>query len=410
MKILHVSYFDNQGGAAIAALRIVKAQRKYGIDAKMLVVSKKTDLEYVTAISKFKMFYNKLANKISPIIISQLNKSANPILHSINLFGCGLYKQINKTDYDIIHLHWINGEMLSIKEISKIQKPIVWTLHDSWAFCGAEHHPNGIDDILYSKNYLPRKYKGFNLNRWVLKRKKRCWKNKKFHIVTPSTWETESAKNSILFYNIVTIPCCLNENIFKPIDKNIAKDILNLDRNKKYILFGAIDINNPIKGGDLLFLILNAYIKQYKIDNVDILIFGSSYGQFFSYLGLPVHYLGQIHDEYTMSLIYNATNIMLVPSRMESFGQVASESLACGVPVVCFDIGGLTDIIDHKENGYIATRFDVEDFVQGINWILNEADYSILSKKAREKALINYNEKKCADSYLSVYNDILKNN
>jgi glycosyltransferase involved in cell wall biosynthesis len=412
MKILHVSYFDNYGGAAIAALRILKAQKKHGINAKMLVASKNTDFQYIEAISKVKFLNVRFLNKISTLLINKLNKSTNPILHSINLFGSGLYKQINRMDCDIVHLHWINGEMLSIKEISKIRKPIVWTLHDSWVFCGAEHHPNGVKDDLYVTDYLSKQHKGFNINRWVLKRKKRFWKDTHFHIVTPSNWETESTKKSSLFARntIITIPNCLDINLFKPVDKHIAKNVLNLCLNKRYILFGAAEINkNPIKGGDLLMSILKDFIKKYEPQNIELLIFGSSYSDSFSDIGLPVHFFGTIHDEYTMSLIYNSAEVMLVPSKMESFGQVASESLSCSTPVVCFNVGGLVDIVEHKSTGYIANRFDVEDFTKGINWILNEADHSLLSKKAREKALINYNEKKCVDSYMNIYNEILKN-
>jgi glycosyltransferase involved in cell wall biosynthesis len=110
-----------------------------------------------------------------------------------------------------------------------------------------------------------------------------------------------------------------------------------------------------------------------------------------------------------MSLVYNAADIMLVPSRMDNLPQTATESTSCGIPIVCFNVGGLIDIVDHKATGYIAPRYDVEDFAGGISWILNKADYPLLSKNAKEKALIYYNEKKCVDSYLSLYNDILKN-
>jgi glycosyltransferase involved in cell wall biosynthesis len=410
MKILHISYSDNLGGAAIAALRIVKAQHKHGIDSKMFVVLKNTDMSYILSVSKIRYIYIRLLTKISIFFINKVNKSTNPILHSINLFGSGLYKQINKMDCDIIHLHWINGEMLSIKEISKINKPIVWTLHDSWAFCGAEHYQNGMDDNSYAEGYLPKRYKGVNINRWVLKRKKQFWKNKHFYIVTPSNWETESAKKSSLFAQNITIPNCLDLGIFKPVDKYIAKNILNLCSDKRYILFGAVDVNkNPIKGGDLLKSALKLFIEKYETQNVVLLIFGSSYYDSFLDIGLPIHFLGPIHSEYTMSLVYNASEVMLVPSKMDNLPQTAVEPASCGIPVVCFNVGGLVDIVDHKSTGYIANRFDVEDFAKGMNWILNEADYSLLSQKAREKALMNYNEKKCVDSYLNIYNEILNN-
>ena len=176
MKVLHICYSDGRFGAGIAARRIVKAQRRCGIDAQMFVVLKYTDYSFVHRVSKYKEFYIKFCHEISTFILKKLNKSTNSIMHSLNLFGGRLCRQINRIDCDLVHLHFINSEMLSIKDITKIKKTIVWTFHDSWAFCGAEHYQNGMDDEAYIKDYTPNPYKGFNINRWILKKKKRCWK------------------------------------------------------------------------------------------------------------------------------------------------------------------------------------------------------------------------------------------
>jgi glycosyltransferase involved in cell wall biosynthesis len=413
MKILHICYSDGRFGAGIAAMRIVKAQRNYGIDAQMFVVLKYTDNPFVRRVSRSKELYIKFCHEISTFILKKMNKSTNPILHSINFFGGRLISKINKIDCDIVHLHWINSEMMSIKDVAKIKKTIVWTFHDSWAFCGAEHYQNGMDDINYTTKYLPNPYNGFNINRWTLNRKKRQWENKKIQIITPSEWETESAQKSVLFNNskILTIPNCLNTDIFKPIDKSIARDILNLAREKKYILFGAFGgTANVIKGGDLLISSLKIFAEKYPKNNTELLVFGTSAQLDFPNLGLPVHFLGKIADEYTMSLIYNTADVMLVPSRMDNLPQTATEPAACGIPIVCFNVGGLVDIVKHKQTGYIAKRFNTEDFASGINWILNEADIFLLSKQAREKAIVEYDELKCAKSHLKIYNDILKSN
>jgi Glycosyltransferase len=411
MRILHVCYTDGRSGAGIAAMRIIKAQRNCGLDAKMFVVLKYTDYPYVYKVSKIKEFYIKFCNEVSSIIIKKLNKSTNPIVHSINLFGGGGHKYINKTDCDVVHLHWVNSEMLSICQIAKIKKPVVWTLHDSWAFCGAEHYQNGMEDEAYIKNYMPNPYRGFNINRWVLKRKKCCWKNNQFYIVTPSQWETGCAQKSDLFRNnkSTTIPNCLDTNVFRPIDKLTAREILHLEKDKKYILFGAFGgISNTIKGGDLLIESLKIFAKKYDKTNVELLIFGASRQAGFPDLDFPVHFLGKISDETTMSLIYNSANVMLVPSRMDNLPQTATEPASCGVPIVCFNTGGLTDIVEHKKTGYIVNLFDVAGFAKGINWVLNEADTVLLSKQTREKALLNYNEKKCADAYFRIYKSILQ--
>ena len=409
MKILHICYSDGRFGAGIAAMRIVEAQRNSGIDAQMFVVLKYTDNHFVHKVSKFKEFYIKFCNEISSFIIKKLNKSTNPILHSIDIFGGKLVKQINNFDCDIVHLHFINSEMMRIRDVAKIKKPLVWTFHDSWAFCGAEHYQNGMDDNNYITEYVPNPYPGFNINRWRLKRKKRLWKNIKFRIVTPSQWESLSAQKSVLFKNteITTIPNCLNLNIFKPIEKSIARNILNLSEKKKYILFGACGFSDKVKGGDLLREILQIYAAKYDTANVELLLFGTSFSSDFSKLGLPVHFLGRFSDPCAMSLVYNAANVMLVPSRMDNLPQTATEPTACGIPIVCFNVGGLVDIVTHKQTGYIAQRFDIEDFASGINWVLNEADTVLLSKQARAKAVLEYDETKCAKSYQQIYEEII---
>ncbi len=411
MKILHICYSDGRFGAGIAAMRLVKAQRSWGIDASMFVVLKYTDYPYVYRVSKFKELYIKFCYEISSIIIRKLNRSTNPIPHSINLFGGNLLKQINKFDCDLVNLHFINSEMMSIRDVSKIKKPIVWTLHDSWAFCGAEHYQNGMDDDAYIKEYKPNPYKGFNINRWVLNRKKRYWKNNQFYIITPSQWETACAEKSNLFYNnkSATIHNCLDTDIFKPIDQQGAREILNLEKDKRYILFGAIGgIANTIKGGSLLIEALQIFAEKYDKTNVELLIFGASQRTDYQNFNMPVHFLGRVSDEITMSLIYNSANVMLVPSRMDNLPQTATEPTSCGIPIVCFNVGGLTDIVEHQKTGYIANRFDVTDFAKGIDWVLNKADTKLISKQAREKALTDYDRTKCVDSYSKVYHEVLQ--
>jgi glycosyltransferase involved in cell wall biosynthesis len=295
--------------------------------------------------------------------------------------------------------------MMSIRDVAKIKKPIVWTFHDSWAFCGAEHHQNGMDDNNYTTEYLPNPYAGKNVNRWVLKRKKRHWKKLKLQIATPSKWLAASAQQSALFKNtkITAIPNCLNVNLFKPIEKSIVRNILNLDEKKTYIMFGVCGFSDKVKGGDLLRDILHVYAEKYDTENTELLLFGASFSSDFSDLRLPVRFLGRFSDQSAMSLVYNVADVMLVPSRMDNLPQTATEPAACGVPVVCFNVGGLVDIVAHKQTGYIAKRFDIEDFACGINWVLHETDVTLLSKNARKKAAIAYDEAKCVASYLNLY-------
>jgi glycosyltransferase involved in cell wall biosynthesis len=411
MTILHINYSDSQGGAFIAARRLVIAQRNNGIDAKLFVINKKTNYSFVYSASLFRRFFIAIYNKISVLFLKFFNGSTNKVLHSLNIFSCGLYKEINRIDCDIINLHWINNEMLSINDITKLNKPIVWTLHDSWAFCGAEHYQNGMDDDSYIKSYFPNPYKGININRFIYRKKIYFLGERKFIFIGPSRWETESLKKSLIFEKkyFYTIPNCLDLNIFKKMNKFELRDKFNLKRNKKYILYGAAGGFSNLKGSDLVLDILHEYIYKYEIKNVELLIFGSSKCNYFSSINLPIHYLGIIDDELTMSFIYNIADVILIPSRMDNLPQTATESSACGLPVVCFNVGGLIDIVSHKETGYIAKRFDIDDFAYGINWILNISNYESLSVKSVEKAVLNYKESICVSLYQNIYNKLIHN-
>lgn len=194
MKVIQVNYSDNIGGAARAAYRIHFALRKSGIDSRMLVDVLSTG-DWTVESSKGKFA------KVRPMVAGLLNKTlktANPILHSTGILPSRLHQQLNASDADLIHLHWVNAEMISVAEIGKLKKPVVWTLHDMWAFCGAEHY---TEDLRWRDGYTainrPAYEVGFDLNRWTFVRKQKHWK-RPMHIITPSRWLADCAKNSAL--------------------------------------------------------------------------------------------------------------------------------------------------------------------------------------------------------------------
>ena len=203
MKILHVCWIDNSGGAAIAAYRLHRGLLGVGVDSRMLVARKQSDDH--TVLGPEGMF-SKVAHRLRPHLTNPIlkwQKSDNPIQHSLNLLPSGLHRRINAMDVDVVNLHWINGEMISIAEIARIRKPVVWTLHDMWAFCGAEHHSGADGPMRYREGYLAGNrgpgQSGLDLDRWVWKRKKRQWRDATFQIVTPSRWLQKCAASSVLF-------------------------------------------------------------------------------------------------------------------------------------------------------------------------------------------------------------------
>jgi len=411
LKILHVNYSESSGGAAIAANRLHKALLKNDINSKMLVIEKNSDDPTVIGPNtKLSKYSPKFRNLISQKILAR-QKTGNPVLHSLNFFSTGLHEFINLMNIDIVHLHWINSEMLSIKEIAKINKPIIWTLHDSWAFCGAEHHPAIENDSRYIDEYTKNTRNlgdsGIDLNSWIWKIKNKYWKKVPMSIVCPSKWLYKNCKNSYLFKkkNIYNIPNCISTDDFSPLDKSLSRELLNLPVNKKYILFGAANAtSHPLKGYGLLTKALRTLNNS---SDVELLVFGSSDPGIDQQLNIKTRMLGHLHDDQSLKLLYNAADVFVSPSMQENLSNVIMESLACATPVVAFDIGGNSDMIKHKVNGYLAKPFETADLANGIEWILDHSEYNQLSASARKKVEEKFSEKIIVEKYTRLYKQIL---
>jgi len=414
MKVLIISKQDIQGGAFIAAYRAHNALRKNGVDSFMWVDNKISDDWTVegppTKISKL-LADLRLRPRLIIHSLVKLLKTNKKIIHSPSVLPSTWVKRINESDADIVNLHWIQNEMLSIKDINKIKKPIVWTLNDMWAFCGAEHYTN--DNRWregYNFNNRPSYESGFDLNRWTWKHKQKHWKNP-MQIITTSKWLSNCVKESKLMshwpVSVVGNPICTES--FKPMDKKIARTKLNLPNNVPLILFGAMGgKKDPRKGFDLLIASLKYLKDDPKAKRPELVIFGQNKPKSPPNLGFPIHYLGHLNNDVSLQLAYNAADVMVVPSIQEAFGQTASESMACGTPVVAFGATGLLDIVDHRVNGYLAKPFDTNDLAQGINWVLNNENYSELCKNARDKVLKEFDNKIVAKKYIAVFEKILK--
>jgi glycosyltransferase involved in cell wall biosynthesis len=413
MNILHVNTYDLSGGAARAAYRIHKGLQEIGISSKMLVQSKTSDDK--TVIDPGNKLKRGLA-LLRPTLDFAFKKlfagGSKTIFSPAWLPFSGILSQINSISPDIVHLHWICGGMLRIEELKRINKPIIWTLHDMWAFTGGCHYSDGCEGFRKDCGNCPQLNRGSknDLSHSVLSRKKKAWNKLDITIVTPSNWLAESAKKSSLFsgHRIEVISNGLSVNLFKPINKTTACEIWNLPNNKKLILFGGMSAaSDHRKGFDLLYEGLRQLSAKWS-DRAELMVFGSSEPENLPDFGLPVHYLGQLHDDVSLALLYSVADIMVVPSRQDNLPNTVVESLACGTPAVVFDIGGMPDMIDHKVNGYLAKRFDTSDLAAGIDWVLSDDKrHKDLCIKAREKAVNCFDIETIAKQYAELYVSII---
>ncbi len=415
MKVLHVSHSDMSGGAARAAYRLHRAQLAAGIDSRMLVRSKKSDDWSVQGpVSRLEKLVNIVRGSIGQLFM-RLQRSQNVNFHSGDWLPSNLAKKINASDIDVVNLHWVAGETMSIEDIGRIKKPIVWTMHDMWPFCGAEHvtdyNTNARWRTGYTKANRGDSERGLDLDRYVWQRKLKAWQHP-IHIVAPSRWLAECAKGSKLFEDklINVIPNTLNTDFYKPLENTFCREALNFPSDKKIILFGAMgggrDLN---KGYDLLVAALEHLSVNLKANDVLCVIFGQSQPQQAPELPFKTLWLGHIHDDATLALLYNAATVMVVPSKQEAFGQTASEAQSCGTPVVAFNCTGLTDVVEHQQTGYLAKAYDSHDMAVGLQWILdNPAECKRLGKNARLRAEKLWNTNIVVEQYRAVYTDVLQ--
>ncbi|MFN6526259.1 glycosyltransferase family 4 protein [Nostoc sp. ChiSLP03a] len=413
MKILHISTHDISGGAARAAYRLHTGLQNIGLQSQMLVQEKSSNDKTIIA-PKVRLFQGiakaKLTVESLPLKLYRQKKNTPFFTQWLPDRVIPKVAQINP---DIINLHWISGGFMQIETFAKLKRPLVWTLHDMWGFTGGCHVTGECDRYKVSCGACPQLNSGneWDLSRWVWQRKAKAWKNLNLTLVSPSSWLAECACSSSLFQNlrIEVIPHGLDTQKYRPINQYFAREALNLPQNKKLILFGAIEAtSDKNKGFHLLQPALQELSKSGWKDDLEVVIFGASQPENPPDLGFKTHYLGHLHDAISLATVYSAADVMLVPSLQESFGQTASESFACGTPVVAFNSTGLKDIVDHQQNGYLAKPYEVEDFAKGITWVLeNEQRLQKLSFYAREKAEQKFTLELQARRYSALFQEIL---
>ena len=395
IRILHLSYCDKNTGAGIAAKRIHNSICDYNDkDIKSLLrinTPGRNNLNTISTKKSISIFYNFVKKYLERIIVKILRFDDN-VFHSISALPSLKHNEINNLEIDLVHIHWVQHETISIEEVGKIKVPIVWTLHDCWPFSATEHYQRDNLDQRYIRGYKVKNF--FNFSEYIDKlcffRKKFSWKNE-ISLIAPSKWISDCAQNSLLMKDrkIVVIPNTINTKIFKPLNKKSARKSLKLKTNKKIILFGSIDGGeDPRKGSDLLVDFLK-YLTFNKED-IQIVIFGkkNKSQNIFKDTNFEIINLGKINSINKMSIIYSAADVYIIPSRIESFGQTAAEAQSCGTPVAGFNIGGLKDIITHNENGILYSK--EEDNLLEIIRKLNKSDIDKITKNSKNYVNTNY--------------------
>lgn len=291
------------------------------------------------------------------------------------LIGADLCNQEIVKEADVVYLHWIAGGSITFREIDKLArtgKPIVFFMHDMWDFTGGCHHSFDCKQYEAGCKECPMFRKKSRQARKQIEAKYNLYsKHSNIIFVSPSEWLAERARKSYALKEsrVVVISNVVDETVFKPINKEISREILNLPLKKRIITFGCqAGTNNPYKGWDYLKRALGLINR----DDIQILVYGSDYQkEIEEQIPYPVCFLGPIFDETKLALIYNASDVFVSPSLAESFGLTFLENVLCGTPVVGFDNTAVGEIVKDEETGYLAANKDARDLARGIEKLLD---------------------------------------
>ena len=400
VRVLHLAATDGAGGADRAAFRVHRAVGQVsGVDSEMLVSRSITDDPSVNKIENSKPASTLLpfARRLLKYEKRFLLRSPNAILHSTARVPTAAPRAIQRIDPDVVLLHWLGNEVLSIAQIGRLaakRRSVAWLLHDTWAFSGAEHYPHGEADRRFIDGYRKGNRldgeRGPDLNLSVWERKRRHWIHP-LQIIVPSRWMADQVRRSALMHDwpVQVIPYPLDTAWWGGLSREEARERLGIPAERRIVLFGAVGgERDPRKGADLLHDAIPHVAARYAASHsrpLELLTFGGPEGEG-RVADVPVRSVGRLDDE-GLRLYYSAADVMVVPSRQEAFGQTASESITCGTPVVAFSVGGLPDIVEDRVTGRLVEPFSPEALAEGIGWCIEDDErHQRLSEAARNSA------------------------
>lgn len=409
MKVVIVSTTDIKGGAARAANRLHNGLRSSGIDSVMIVRQKFSDDPNVITIENFLFsFVARYFNGLD-YAFTRIYRNKLPLPFSSNILSTKkMVRLINKQGADVVNLQFAGNGLLRIEELPKIRGSLVVTLQDMWFFTGGCHYDNFCGKYEVSCGSCPQLQSSirYDLSKINWLRKQRIFeKLKEITIVGTSEYMSSFAKLSPLSkgMKLTTIPNGLNLSLFNYTERAMARKMLKLPENKKLILFGAISATKDERKG---FLLLKRALKELKTDEVELVVFGAEDFNEDVIESHRTNFMGHINDDLKLAKVYSACDLSVVPSIQEAFGQTATESLACGTPVVAFRANGLMDIIEHKKSGFLAQPFEPKSLAYGMDWIMNNEDIDFF-KNSKERVELKFSQEVVTRKYLKEFEQLI---
>jgi glycosyltransferase involved in cell wall biosynthesis len=417
LKILHLSTFDRNGGAAHAAHRLHTGLRRLSHDSSMLVADRHTTdptvKHFIPPMDPFNRLRRRLRHERITRSVVRYRVSRpeghEPFNDDRTPYGAALLDQLPACD--VVNLHWIARfvDYRSFFGVVPQQRPVVWTLHDMNPFSGGCHYDDNCGKFVDRCGACPQLGSSdpADISRRIWQRKRNIFQQiepGQLHIVAPSRWMAAAVKSSSLLggWPVAVIPCGLDIDVFAPRDRYWARGVWGVPRDARVILFAADSVDNRRKG----FALLNRALADLKhLTNIFLLSVGRGSAALDS--SFPHLHLGYIRDD-ELSSVYSAADVLVVPSLQESFGLTVLEALACGTPVVAFAIGGIPDMVRHRVTGMLVSPLDTVALSSAIGELLQDrAKWTEMSANCRRIAVEEYSLGVHAQRYVELYKQVL---
>lgn len=411
MKVILLSTFDRNGGAAIACIRMAKALLEYGMEVKVLSMIKKGKESFIHEVEPCRKYINPLLRHGQYALDKRVNITPGFQFSGNPWLGNDVSKHPAVVEADIIQLHWINQGFMGTHELEKLfllKKPIAWHMHDMWPFTGGCHYSGKCQNFQFQCGNCPALRKPFSFDKSY-----EIWfsKFKSFNVNSPvlvgaSKWLSEMANMSSLgqICNIAHIPNPISPNEYFPGNKNYARQLLGLKSEKKALLFAAMNTEDPRKGFRELTRSLE--IVKNTGPEIELYIGGKASSELMEKLPLPAHRLGSLSSE-KMRLAYQASDLFVIPSLEENLPNTIMESMACGTPIAGFRTGGIPEMVDEGQNGFLANTGDIQQLAESILNTISHPKPEFLSMNAINKVNKTYLPELVANNYANLFNDLL---